>query len=88
MGYKCLICNYDGLFEEPYSNGIASDEICPCCGFQYGYDDFDDNKDKLYENWREKWISNGCKWYSRGRKPPENWDVNKQMRGRYYHDRT
>lgn len=79
MGYKCLVCNYDGLFEEPYINGIASDEICPCCGFQYGYDDFDKNEN-VYEKWRDKWIEKGYDWYSRGRKAPENWDITEQLK--------
>lgn len=78
MEYRCLVCNYDGLFEDPYDNEIASDEICPCCGFQYGLDDFDD-KEASYISWRTKWINNGCKWYSKGRKEPTNWSVKDQL---------
>ncbi|QSX06690.1 hypothetical protein JYG23_04340 [Sedimentibacter sp. zth1] len=78
MGYTCLVCNYDGLFEQPYTNGIASDEICPCCGFQYGYDDFD-KKNSTFEEWRNRWIEEGCKWYSRSRKVPDKWDANEQL---------
>lgn len=79
MKHICLVCNYDGLFEEPYANGIASDEICPCCGFQFGLDDFDRGED-VYEEWRNDWIKNGYRWYSRGRKAPDNWDAIKQLK--------
>ena len=37
----CPVCGYDGLYEPPYNEkGSGSYEICPCCGFQFGYDDF------------------------------------------------
>ncbi len=43
---RCFVCNYNELLEPPYDGrGIPSDEICPCCGFHYGYDD-DDVTDK------------------------------------------
>ena len=67
----CPICNYDGLFEPPYNdNGFGSYEICPCCGFQFGYDDFP-NKDEQINLWREQWMVGGCKWFSNCRKPIE-----------------
>jgi hypothetical protein len=77
--YVCPVCNYDGLFEKPYnSEGYGSDEICPCCGYQFGYDDYPDPKTGQRE-WRKKWIDEGYKWFSRGRKPPEGWDAKKQL---------
>lgn len=69
MKYVCLVCNYEGLFEPPYDeSGIGSDEICPCCGFQFGYDDYP-NKEAGITQWRENWIKGGCKWFSNSRKP-------------------
>lgn len=80
MGYKCIVCNYDGLYEPPYDErGIASDEICPCCGFHYGYDD-DNKDDTIYKIWREKWVKEGHVWFSKGRPQPKNWDYNIQMK--------
>lgn len=79
MTYKCPVCNYGGLFEKPYDeDGIGSDEICPCCGFQFGYDDFPE-KGRQISQWRENWRINGCKWFSKQRMPPENWNLKKQL---------
>ncbi len=76
----CPICFYDGLFDPPYdSDGSGSDEICPCCGFQFGYDDFP-NKEEQIQEWRQKWISNGYPWFSNGRKRPADWDPIEQLR--------
>lgn len=74
----CPVCKYDDLFEQPYNEkGVGSDEICPCCGFQFGYDDYP-NKSEAYLKWRRDWINNGCKWFSKSRLPPKGWSANKQ----------
>lgn len=81
MKNMCLVCGYNELYEPPYDErGVPSDEICPCCGFQFGYDD-DDVQDKkvIYEQWRDKWIQNGCQWFSKSRKPNENWNAKQQL---------
>ena len=73
MKYICPVCFYNGLSEKPYDeNGIGSDEICPCCGFQFGCDDFPD-KDNQMILWRKKWIQSGCKWFSTSMLPPSDW---------------
>lgn len=65
----CPVCYFDDLFEPPYDNrGIGSYEICPCCGFQFGYDDFPNKKEQIIL-WREKWLAEGSKWFSKCRKP-------------------
>ena len=72
MDNICPVCNCNELFEPPYDeNGYGSYEICPCCGFQFGYDDFP-NKTEQISLWRERWISEGCKWFSTSRKQGEN----------------
>lgn len=79
MDYLCPICNYEGLHEPPYNKqGYGSDEICPCCGFQFGYDDYP-NKIESHIKWREDWINRGYTWYSKSRIPPKNWDAKKQL---------
>lgn len=76
-----MVCNYDGLYEPPYDErDIASDEICPCCGFHYGYDDYDKDK-TIYKIWREEWIKKGHIWFSKGRLQPKGWDHKMQMKG-------
>lgn len=69
MRYICPVCFYDGLFEPAYDeNGIGSDEICPCCGFQFGLDDFPEKEAQIVE-WRKRWTNEGRKWFSDVRKP-------------------
>lgn len=79
MLYKCPVCNYKGLFEPAYNkSGYGSDDICPCCGFQFGYHDYP-NKEENIKKWRENWINRGCPWHYRT--PPEGWDSKKQIEG-------
>lgn len=81
MKHICLVCNYQGMYDMPYDHrGVPSDEICPCCGFHYGYDDDGICKnEESYDKWRDEWIKNGCVWFSEGRKPPANWNPAEQL---------
>jgi hypothetical protein len=79
MGFICPVCNYNNLLEPPYSKGgNGSHEICPSCGFQFGYRDFPDKEEGI-KKWRENWINNGYPWHSRRRLPPDGWDPRKQI---------
>jgi hypothetical protein len=68
----------------PWKDGISSDEICPCCGIQYGYDDAagGDNlkRSLIYNNWRERWIKGGMIWQSKGITPPKDWNGFQQIK--------
>lgn len=79
----CPVCGYELGFE-PWDGISSSDEICPCCYIQFGYDDVaggDLNKRNLiYEKWRVHWIKEGMLWKSKGVKPPDNWDPIKQLK--------
>ncbi len=75
----CLVCGFDNLYEPPYSNGVGSYEICPCCGFQFGNDDFPDKNSQI-SKWREEWIKNGCIWFSTSRIKPKNWNAEEQLK--------
>lgn len=84
MKHICPICQFDELFDEPYDeNGVGSDEICPCCGFQFGCDDFPD-KEKQIIVWRKKWIKDGKQWFSRTRRASRDTgtEISSQTRGR------
>jgi len=59
--YPCPACEQVVLDEPAWSDeSSASDEICPSCGIQFGYQDADLNSRELvYERWRESWLANG-----------------------------
>lgn len=79
MKYVCPVCFYDQLTEEPYDeDGYGLYEICVCCGFQFGLDDYPD-KEKGQNQWRDQWIKNGAKWWSSGTNPPKGWDSKIQL---------
>jgi hypothetical protein len=83
----CPVCGYPDL-DEPayYENGAGSDDICPSCGFQFGYSDDsfginDPETQTFHKQWREKWIAGGMKF----KHPPSsgdkllNWDPVRQL---------
>jgi hypothetical protein len=82
--HRCPVCGYDLGFE-PWRNGSPSDEICPSCGIQFGYDDvpagagIDLRRAEVYAAWRAQWIRGGMRWWSSGRRPPQNWNPQKQL---------
>lgn len=80
MYYLCEICGYPYLTEPPYDNyGYGRYVICPCCGFESGYDDYPD-KQKSYETWRKNWIAKGYPWFSKNILPPRNWNPEIQLK--------
>ncbi len=52
-------------------------EICPCCGFQFRYDDLDQGY--TFVEYREKWLDSGANWFSSARKP-NKWFLEKQFK--------
>jgi hypothetical protein len=85
IDYVCLVCGYNKLIDPPYNrDGYASYEICPCCGFQYGYDDHGNRYkhnsvvQNIIDIWRSNWIRSGCLWFSSREKPAE-WNPKKQL---------
>ncbi len=72
----CPVCGYTHLPDPAYDDAlVASFEICPCCGTQFGYDD----AITPYSHLREKWIHAGSPWTSESIAPPEGWDASKQL---------
>jgi hypothetical protein len=84
MSTNCPVCGYDLGFE-PWERGASSDEICPSCGIQFGYDDVPEGgglqgtREEIYAQWRSMWIERGMPWYSIGRPPPHAWNPRKQL---------
>jgi hypothetical protein len=83
LGESCPVCGYYLDFA-PWNGESASDEICPCCGIQFGYDDSaggdPEKRQLLWRTWRDNWIAGGMKWWST-RKSPQDWNPKKQLKG-------
>ena len=68
----CLVCGFPKLTEGPFDDyGCPTYEICPCCGFEFGFDD--ESEGISYVEYREKWIAGGFHWF-REDEEPTNWD--------------
>ena len=77
MSNTCPVCGFDGLKEPPYDDhGFPSYIICPCCGYEYGYDD--NNLNLSFETYRHKWITAGANWFIPCEKPT-NWNLQEQL---------
>ncbi len=78
----CPVCGYDLGFL-PWEEDSPSDEICPSCGIQFGYDDAagrdKQGREVIYRRRRQQWIEGGMQWYSRHRTPPSGWDPIEQL---------
>jgi hypothetical protein len=60
MKYMCPVCGYPDLEDKPINH-----EICPCCGSQFGYDDYL----KTHAELRQEWLDGGAKWFLVGYEP-------------------
>lgn len=78
MSHVCGVCGYPSLEHPPRgTDGGGSLEICPCCGFQHGFDD--DDRSITPEAWRAEWVKGGMLWWSRGMSAPKGWDAKTQL---------
>jgi hypothetical protein len=78
MKHTCPVCGWPELEELPRDEqNCASYEICPCCGFEFGFDD--DAHGLTYEQARARWIGGGMKWWSTARPSPIGWNPMSQL---------
>jgi hypothetical protein len=82
--FTCPVCGYPCLDRETYTqSGGASDEICPSCGIQFGYDDEAGGDWKrrrdIYLQWRRAWIAAGMPWRGVGIPAPRGWNPAEQV---------
>ena len=78
MNNICPVCGYPELVDPAYDqDGGGSLEICPSCGYQFGYTD--DDRHITHAQWRGKWIEKGMKWDKGRSTPPLNWNPKKQL---------
>jgi hypothetical protein len=77
-GNTCAACGYRFLkLPQRAPSGGASHEICPACGFESGFTD--DDQGITYEQWRERWVSSGCRWFSSSVNRPDVWNPMKDI---------
>jgi hypothetical protein len=76
MSFSCPVCGFDGLDEQPWTGDLPSDDICPSCGTQFGYQDMRGTLAERELRWaelRQAWLDRGRPWTSRVEPRPENW---------------
>lgn len=75
MSY-CHVCG--ALLDEPPwgESGLdATYNICPCCGCEFGYEDFQVSGVLRH---REQWLRDGANWFSPKMRPAD-WDLEQQL---------
>lgn len=74
----CPVCGFSKLEEPPYdSKGYPTYVVCSCCGYEFG---FDDSSNKMtFEEYREKWVDEGFKFFSKEYKP-QNWSKSMMLK--------
>src|SRR5689334_6774489 len=68
--YNCPVCGYNQL-----SNPPKDYMICPCCGTEFGNDDFEVS----HEDLRKQWLQAGALWFSEHTTKPSEWNPNTQL---------
>jgi hypothetical protein len=77
--HTCLVCGFSELDVPQYnSHGEPMYNICPCCGFQSGYDD--DDRGLTFEEFRKEWLDGGNNWFSSSTSKPLKWDLKEQLK--------
>ncbi|MCB0877813.1 MAG: hypothetical protein KDC46_02380 [Thermoleophilia bacterium] len=80
--YTCPVCGYRYLNRPAWRGRNASDEICPCCSIQFGYEDAagGDFVERmiLHARARAWWIADGCQWRT-SIDPPADWNPIEQL---------
>ena len=78
-GYFCPVCSYRGLEHPPQDF-----TICPCCGTEFGLDDFAPRPEDMRRAWQElrrAWLEDGARWFDPGTPQPPRWDPYLQLWG-------
>lgn len=75
--FNCPVCGFPDL-ERP----AEDDNICPCCGTHFGYDDattVEAEIGNIHGALRLGWLRAGHPWRSRSWDQPRGWDYRKQL---------
>jgi hypothetical protein len=68
--FDCPVCGYDQLTNPPKDY-----MICPCCGTEFGNDDFEVSHEQL----RRQWLEAGAPWFSDSTAQPVEWNPGTQL---------
>jgi hypothetical protein len=68
--YTCPICGYESMTSPP-----DSENICSCCGTEFGVDDYYHTQEEL----RQMWIQQGFPWFDDITRPPKDWQPQAQL---------
>lgn len=74
---RCRVCGC--LLDEPPwgdDGATPSFEICPCCGVEFGYEDFTLEGARKH---RENWLAMGSPWFDAAMRP-DDWNLDVQLR--------
>lgn len=75
--HHCRVC---GLYnqEAPWGedNRTPSYDICPCCGMEFGFEDY---RLDLIRQYRQQWLDQGAEWFEKNEKP-SGWNLTEQMK--------
>jgi hypothetical protein len=70
MSYQCPVCGFDKMPFPPKDNNI-----CSCCGTEFGYHDLRLSHADL----RAQWIAKGAPWFSKRMPKPDGWNPIAQL---------
>lgn len=75
--HNCRVCGFY-IEDLPWGEDDNSPtyEICPCCGVEFGNEDYTVESTKSY---RQKWIVEDLKWFD-PKKRPDNWNNLEQFK--------
>jgi len=84
LGVVCLACGFDLKAVPWWPRERSWEEICVCCGIQYGLDDViarDGIAERVeaYAVWRKAWVLKGMPWFSLGASPLGAIDFEKNL---------
>ncbi len=58
--YICPVCGFSGLEEKPFNEyGYGSNDICPSCGTEFGFELIDQYKLSKILQLRKEWLNTG-----------------------------
>lgn len=80
--FPCPICGCE-LGVDPWKDNNPTNDICSCCGIEFGYEDSRPTPAERalrHAELRQAWIGKGMPWWSTITRPPHGWDPREQLK--------